>query len=65
MTMKEADIYTGVMRESICRHISTLKEHGRVAVIRKRKCSITGYPYVDEYTADISLFPKSKQLSLF
>tara|TARA_R110002096_G_scaffold425755_2_gene634711 strand:- start:2804 stop:3115 length:312 start_codon:yes stop_codon:yes gene_type:complete len=65
MTMKEADVYTGVMRESICRHVDTLLEQGRIAIVRKRKCTVTGYPYVNEYTANPYLFPKSNQLKLF
>lgn len=66
MTMKEVDVYTGIMRESVCRHISTLIEQGNIAVIRKRKCNVTNYPYVKEYTADKNLFPKSSnQLRMF
>lgn len=65
MTIKEADIYTGVMSENICRHVDSLLEQGRIAVIRKRKCTVTGYPYVNEYTANPDLFPKSNQLELF
>ena len=65
MTMKEVDVYTGIMRENVCRYIDTLLEQERIAVIRKRKCNITGYPYVNEYTGDPSLFPKSNQLKIF
>lgn len=65
MTMKEADVFTGIMRENICRHVDTLLEQGRIAVIRKRRCTITGHPYVNEYTSDPNLFPKSNQLKLF
>ena len=65
MTMKEADVYTGVMRENICRYVDTLLDQGRIAILRKRKCTITGYPYVNEYTANPNLFPKTSQLELF
>jgi len=65
MTMKEADIYTGVMRENICRYINTLLEQNKIAVTKKRKCTVTGYRYVNEYTANPSLFPKSNQLKMF
>jgi hypothetical protein len=65
MTMKEADVYTGVMRENICRYIDILFDQNRIAVIRQRKCKITGYPYVNEYTTDPDLFPQSNQLNLF
>ena len=63
MTMKETDVYTGVMRENICRYIDTLFEQGKIAVIKKRKCTITGYPYVNEYTTNPELFPKLNQLT--
>jgi hypothetical protein len=65
MTMKEADSYTGVMRENICRYVDMLLEQGRIAIIRKRKCSVTGYPYVNEFSANSDLFPKCNQLELF
>ncbi|WP_242094378.1 hypothetical protein [Aestuariivivens sediminicola] len=65
MTIKELDVYMGIMRENICRHLDNLLEQGRIAVIRKRKCSVTGYPYVNEYTADPNLIPKPNQLILF
>ena len=65
MTIKEADVFTGVMRENICRYVDILLEQGRIAVLRKRKCTITGYPYVNEYTGNSDLFPKSNQLELF
>jgi hypothetical protein len=65
MTMKEVDVYTGVMRENICRYVDTLLDQGRIAVRRKRRCTITGYPLVNEYTADPSLFPMSNQLKMF
>lgn len=66
MTMKEVDVYCGIMRENVCRHISVLQDAGRVTFIRKRKCSITGYRNVKEYTADPALFPKfPRQLNLF
>jgi len=65
MTMKELDIYTGIMRENVCRHIDILLQQGRIAVIRKRRCTVTGYLYVNEYTGDPDLFPQSRQLKLF
>jgi hypothetical protein len=65
MTLKETSIYTGIMRSNICRYLSTLREQNKVAVIRKRKCSITSYPYAVEYTADNSLLRKSNQLTMF
>ena len=43
MTMLEADYYTGIMRSNICWHIDNLLVQGRIFLIRKRKCSITGF----------------------
>ncbi|WP_282117736.1 hypothetical protein [Maribacter aquivivus] len=63
--MKELDVSTGIMRENICRYINELMRLGLVAVVRKRRCSITHHPNVKEYTADYNLFPKSNQLELF
>lgn len=65
LTMKEVDIRTGVMRESVCRHISTLLKAGLIVKRKVRRCTVTGYPYVNEYTGDSRLFPKKNQLSLF
>lgn len=65
LTMKEADVSTGVMRENICRYVRTLLSEGKIAVRRKRKCKITGYPLVKEYTGNPDLFPKSNQLEMF
>ena len=65
MTMKEADVETGVMRENICRYVDTLLDRGLIAVTRKRQCTITGHSYVNEYTGNPDLFPKSNQLKLF
>lgn len=65
MTMKEADVYTGVMRENICRYVNMLLENERIAILKKRKCTITGFPNVNVYTGNPDLFPKSNQLKMF
>ena len=65
MTMKEIDVYAGVMRDNICRYINTLYEQNKIAILRKRKCTITGYWYVNEYTANSNLFPQPNQLKMF
>lgn len=64
MTMKELDVYTGIMRENICRHIKTLLDTNKVAVIKKRKCTITGHNNVNEYSTNPDLFPQSNQLDI-
>jgi len=65
MTMKEVDVKTGVMRENICRYISTLLEQNKIAIVRQRKCIITKSNNVNEYTANPDLFPKSNQYKMF
>ncbi|UZH56041.1 hypothetical protein JRG66_03995 [Salinimicrobium tongyeongense] len=65
MTMFEAEQITGVRRESICRYVSRLKTANKIAVRKIRRCSITGYPYVQELTTNPNLFPQSNQLKLF
>ena len=65
MTMKEADVCTGVMRENICRYVKELLEQRLIAILRKRKCTVTGYPNVTEYTCNPDLFPQSNQLKMF
>lgn len=65
MTMKEVDVNTGVMRSNICWYFAELLKQERIAVIRQRKCSITGHSKVNEYTANKDLFPMSNQLELF
>lgn len=65
MTMKEADVSTGIMRENICRYVAILVKRRLIVVRRIRKCRITGYPDVKEYTGDPNLFPESNQLKMF
>ena len=65
MTMKEVDSYTGIMRENVCRYVSDLMESGLIAIRKRRRCSVTGYPMVNEYTGNPDLFPESNQLTLF
>jgi len=64
MTMKEADRATGIMRESICRYVGTLRKQNRIAVIKKRYCSVTKH-LAAELTTDPYLMPIKLQLNLF
>lgn len=65
MTMKEADVFTGIMRESICRYVSKLKKQGKIELIKKRYCRITRH-LAGEYTTDPKKFPqRPKQQTLF
>lgn len=63
-TMLEADFACGIMRSNICYHIAKLYEQNRIALIKKRKCSITGFT-AGVYTTDPDLFPVSSQLKMF
>ncbi|WP_035669443.1 hypothetical protein [Flavobacterium sp. 83] len=65
MTMKEVDVYTGIMRENICRYVMTFRNENRIELIGYRKCSITGHNKVGIYTTNPDLFPKSNQLKMF
>lgn len=65
MTMKELSVSTGIMRSNICWYCRTLRNSNRISVTKIRKCSITGYPKVQELTTDQSLFPESNQTKLF
>ena len=64
-TMKEADKACGVMRESICRYVRKLRLQGKIAIIKKRYCKVTGHE-AGVYTTNPDLFPpKPLQLNLF
>ncbi|TBW28279.1 hypothetical protein [Gramella sp. KN1008] len=65
LTMLEAEKLTGIRRENICRYVSELKAQNKIAVRKIRRCSITGYPYVQELTTNPDLFPQSNQLKMF
>lgn len=64
-TMKEVDKETNVMRENICRYVSTLRNENRIALVGYRKCKVTGFNKVGIYTTNPDLFPKSNQLTIF
>lgn len=64
-TMKEVDLETNIMRENICRHVSTLRSENRIALVGYRKCKVTGFDNVGIYTTNPDLFPKSDQMELF
>lgn len=64
-TMKEVDAETQIMRENICRYVSTLRNENRISLVGYRRCTITGNPKVGIYTTNPDLFPKTNQLDLF
>jgi predicted transcriptional regulator len=65
MTMLELDELTGIRRANICRHIKSLLDENKIAVLEQRKCSISGHNKVNVYTTNKDLFPLSNQLEMF
>ena len=63
-TMKEADKFTGVMRENICWYCRTLRKQERLFKIGKKICNVTKHPAA-VWTTNPALVPKSNQLQLF
>jgi hypothetical protein len=63
-TMKEVDAETNIMRENICRYVSTLRNENRISLVGYRKCKITGHTKVGIYTTDPEQFIKTNQLEL-
>lgn len=55
---------TGIERANICRYVATLQKSGKIALLRKRSCQVTGAK-AGYYTTDPNLFPKEQQLNLF
>lgn len=64
MTMKEADVQTGIMRENICRYVRALRLNNRIAKIKRRRCKVTK-SMAWELTTNPELFPINGQLTLF
>jgi len=66
-TMYEVEKSTNVRRENICRYVNTLRKSNQIFLIQKRKCSITSYPRVSEYTTnpDLLIEIHDDQLKLF
>jgi len=64
-TMKEVFVKTGVLREFVCWYCRELRLAGRLYLLKKRKCSITG-EVVKEFTTNEKFVPEfPKQLKLF
>lgn len=64
MTMLEVANYTDVRRANICRYVAEMEDNGLVCFLGKRRCTISGHPFVGIYTADKSLFLGNNQISL-
>jgi hypothetical protein len=65
MTMKEVDLATGVMRESVCRHVDTLRKSDKLFKVGIKTCTVTGYPYVSTWSTNPKFKPRENQLKLF
>lgn len=63
-TMKEVDVITGIMRENICRHCSTLRQLDKIYPVGEKLCSVTGHLAII-WTTNPELIPPNTQYSLF
>lgn len=64
LTMLEASVQTGIMRENLCRYTATLRKAGLIAGLKKRQCSISKMQ-ATEWTSDVELFPSFNQTTIF
>jgi hypothetical protein len=63
-TMLQVKFETGVMRESICRYVATMRKEDNIQMVRKGKCPISKRNGVGFYTTNKKLF-NHQQLTLF
>ena len=64
MTMLEVANQLNIFRANICRYVDEFEQKGLVVCTRKRRCTISGFAFVGEYTADPDLFPEDNQLKI-
>ncbi len=50
-----------VDRSNICRYVAYLFDRDMISITKKRRCTISGYPYVEELTTNRDLFPEDNQ----
>jgi predicted transcriptional regulator len=62
-TRKEISVLLDIDRANICWHVDNLKDNFRLWIVRKRKCSITGYT-AEELTCNPELKPEDHQLKM-
>ena len=62
LTRYEVAKLINVDRANICRYVSYFFDRDLIAVTKKRRCTISGYPYVEELTTNRDLFPEDNQL---
>jgi hypothetical protein len=51
-TFQEVTKETYVMRSNICWHVREWRKGEKIVALKKRKCSISGYPYVNELSTN-------------
>lgn len=64
LTMLQASRILNIERANICRYVSKLRKHHKIAVVKKIACPITRHP-AGQLTTNPDLFPKPQQLELF
>ncbi len=64
-TMKEADILTGIMRESICWYCRSMRKQNSLYPIGKRFCRVTKHKATVYTTDPAKAINNSPQLKLF
>lgn len=64
MTMRECEEETQVRRDNITRYVANLFDSGKIQMVRKGTCPITGH-VAGFYTTNKELFIKQKQLSFW
>lgn len=63
-TMRMVEVYTGVLRPSICRYVAKMRELGLIQLYKVGRCPFTNH-IAGFYTTNPDLFSKPQQLSLF
>lgn len=63
LTMLEVSNELNIFRANICRYVDEWEKQGLIMCVRKRKCTISGHPFVGEYTTNPKLFPEDNQLT--
>lgn len=63
MTTMEVSHQTNINRANICRYVASLRNESRIFFIRKRRCTVTQFPNVSEFTTNKDLFPIDGRIS--
>ena len=63
LTMLEVSNELNIFRANICRYVDEWEKRGLIRFVVKRKCTISGYPFVGAYTTNPEYFPEDNQLT--